>query len=86
LPAFLADAATAAPDQPGRPSTETEADVTSREKDEQMERARDKRRRRKGKAPPEAPGVVRQATRLAAGAAKAVGAAVKSAADAVTGT
>jgi hypothetical protein len=54
-----------------------------------MDRARAKRQRKKGgkqASRPEPPGVIGQVTQLATDAAKSVGAAVKSAADAITGT
>jgi hypothetical protein len=61
--------------------------MTTRKRIAEMDRARAKRQRKKGKpeTPPEAPGVIGQVTQLATDAAKTVGTAVKSATDAITG-
>jgi len=61
--------------------------MTTRKRADEMERARAKRRRRKGKQEslPESPGVIGQVTQLATDAARSVGEAVKSATAAITG-
>jgi hypothetical protein len=61
--------------------------MTNRERAEKMDRARAKRRTKKGTppSPPEPDGVVEQVTKMAGEAARSVGKAVKSATDALTG-
>jgi hypothetical protein len=62
--------------------------MTTRKRAEEMDRARAKRQRKKGKqeSTPEPPGVIGQMTQIATDAARSVGKAVKSAADAITGS
>jgi hypothetical protein len=60
--------------------------MTNREREEVMEQARAKRRRKKPKEAEQPEGVVEQVKQVAADAARAVGTALKPAADLITGT